>query len=155
MSALAVNKRVKFDYDLLEEYEGGIVLTGAETKSAKAGHINLKGAYVSLRGRELLLRGAFISHYKPAGSSDNYDPQRDRKILVKARELDRLYGKIKEAGLTLVPVRVYTKGRFVKLSFALARGKKKYEKREAIKKRETDRSIREHLKIARAHRTRG
>ncbi len=146
MPKLAINKRAKFDYEILESYEGGLELTGAEVKSIKAGHIQLKGAFISARGGELWLRNAYVSPYKPAGTQPDYDPNRDRKILVHARELKRLIGKTQEAGLTIVPISLYTKGRLVKLEFALARGKKKYEKREAIKKREIDRQIRERIK---------
>jgi len=146
MPKLAINKRAKFDYEFIEEYEGGLALTGAEVKSAKAGHVQLKGAFVTLRDSELWLRNAYISPYKPAGNQSDYDPYRDRKILVHRRELNRLIGKTKEAGLTIVPFSLYTKGRIVKIGFALARGKKKFEKRETIKKRELDRQIREKLK---------
>ncbi len=146
MPKLAINKKAKFDYEFIEEYEGGLELTGAEVKSAKAGHVQLKGAFVSLKDGEIWLRNAYISPYKPAGNQADYDPYRDRKILVHRRELNRLIGKTKEAGLTIVPFSLYTKGRIVKIGFALARGKKKFEKRETIKKRELDRQIREKLK---------
>ena len=139
---LALNKRAKFDYDLLETYEAGIALTGAETKSAKEGHVQLKGAFVGMSDSEATLKSAYIAPYKPAHVGESYDPNRERKLLLHKRELRRLIGKQKEAGLTLVPIRVYLRGRYVKVEIALARGKKKYEKRQAIKKRELDREVR-------------
>jgi len=146
MPKLTLNKRARFDYDFLETFEGGLALTGAEVKAAKEGHVQLKGAFISIKDRELWLRNAYIAPYKPAGKQPNYDPDQDRKILVHRAELKRLIGKTQEAGLTIVPISLYTKARLVKLEFALARGKKKYEKRETIKKRDLDRKVREHLK---------
>jgi len=146
MPILANNRRASFDYELLENYEAGLVLSGQEVKSAKAGHINLNGAYVSLRdsqsGVELWLINAHISGYSFAGKLDNYEPTQERKLLLKKSEIARLVGKTKEKGLTLVPLKMYTKRSFVKLEFALGRGKKKYDKREAIKKRDVERQIR-------------
>lgn len=146
MPKLALNKKAKFDYELMETYEGGLQLSGAEVKSAKAGHVQLKGSFVSLKGGELYLRNAYIASYKPAANQGDYDPYQDRKILVHRAELKRLIGKTKEAGLTIVPISLYTKARLVKIEFALARGKKQHEKRETIKKRELDRQIRERMK---------
>lgn len=146
MPILANNRRASFDYDLLENYEAGIVLFGHEAKSAKAGHVNLGGAYVSLRpgnnGAELWLIGVHISPYRFAGNLSDYDPTRERKLLLNKNEIAHLAGKTQEKGLTLVPVKMYTKRSFVKLEFALGRGKKKYDKRESIKKRELERQIR-------------
>ncbi len=146
MPILANNRRASFDYDLLENYEAGVVLLGHEAKSAKAGHISLSGAYVSLRdglnGPELWLLNAHITLYRFAGHLLDYNPLRERKLLLKKNEIAHLVGKTQEKGLTLVPVKMYTKRSFVKLEFALARGKKKYDKREAIKKRDVERQIR-------------
>ena len=139
---LALNKRGKFDYEILETFEAGIVLTGPETKSAKEGHIQLKGAFVSVNDKQAILRSAYIAPYKPANLGDSYDPNADRILLMHKRELKRLMGKKKEAGLTLLPIRVYLLGRLVKVEVVLARGKKKYEKKDAIKKRELDREAR-------------
>jgi SsrA-binding protein len=146
MPKLALNKKARFDYEFLDTFEGGLGLTGAEVKSIKEGHVQLKGAFVSIRDSELWLRNSYVAPYKPAGKQSDYDPSRDRKILVHRAELKRLIGKTQEAGLTIVPISLYTKGRLVKLEFALARGKKKYEKRATIKKRELDRKVREHLR---------
>ena len=146
MSNLAVNKRAKFDYDLQETFEAGLVLTGSEVKSAKAGHVQLKGAFLDIKRGELWLKSAHISKYGPAGINEEYDPTQDRKVLVHKRQLKRLIGKKQAEGLTLVPVRLYRKGSLVKLEFAIGRGKRKHEKRETIKKREVDRQIRQQMK---------
>lgn len=146
MPTLAFNKRAKFDYEILEELEAGLRLTGAETKSVKAGHVSFIGAHVSIRGNEAWLKALHISPYKPAGQQKLYNPTRDRKLLLHKREIKRLIGKSKEAGLTLVPISLYTKGDLVKLGFGIARGKKQFEKRESIKKREVEREIRQHIR---------
>ena len=144
---LAFNKRAKFDYDLQETFEAGLVLTGPEVKSAKAGHVQFTGAFLDIRGGQLWLKNAFISPYAPAASAQKeYDPSRDRKVLVHKREMNRLVGKKKAEGFTLVPVSLYLKENLVKLEFAVGKGKKVYEKRAAIKKRDVQRQIREHLK---------
>lgn len=146
MSTLAHNRRASFDFELLENYEAGLVLSGQEAKSAKAGQVNLNGAYVSLKTENgaptAYLLGAHIAPYKFAGNLTDYDPIRERKLLLSKRELGRLQGKIQEKGLTLIPLKMYTKRSFVKLEFALGKGKKKFDKRESIKKREVDRQLR-------------
>lgn len=145
MPSLATNKKAGFDYDLHEEYEGGLVLEGWEVKSAKSGHVQLKGSFLHIQNNELWLKNAFISPYGPAGNRE-VKSDRDRKVLVHKRELKRLIEKKQTDGMTLVPLRIYTKGNLVKLVFAVARGKKKYEKRDAIKKRDVDRQIRQDMK---------
>lgn len=146
MSVLAVNKRAHFDYEILERFEAGIVLTGQEVKSIRTGHISLAGAFVTLKGAEAWLTNAHVSPYKMAGNISDYDPTRPRKLLLRKTELASLIGKIKQKGLTLIPLRVYTKGNKIKLEFGIGRGKKKYEKRELIKKREVNKKIAEFLK---------
>ena len=141
-SVVARNKRAAFDYAIEEMFEAGIVLTGAETKSIKAGHIQLKGAFVSIYKGEASLKQAYIAPYKPAGNNESYDPYRTRKLLLHRSELRRLIGKQQEAGLTLLPISVYIKRNLVKLQVGLGRGKKKFEKRESIKKRALDREVR-------------
>jgi SsrA-binding protein len=148
MPTLAKNKKATFNYDLIEKFEGGLVLAGSEVKSAKAGQINMQGAYLTIRDNELWLRKMHISPYKKAGDK-NAPPERDRKVLVHKRELKKLIGKKDAQGLTFVPISVYTKGDLVKLSFALARGKKKYEKREDIKKKDIKRQIDREIKKTR------
>jgi len=146
MTTLAINKRAGFDYDLQEKYEGGLKLRGWEVKSIKDGHMQLKGAFLHIVKGELWLKNAFVSPYKPAGKVDETASGQDRKVLVHKREFKRLIGKKQEDGLTLIPVRVFLKGNLVKLEFAVGRGKKKYEKRESIKKRDVERQIREKMR---------
>ncbi|PIT95201.1 SsrA-binding protein [Candidatus Falkowbacteria bacterium CG_4_9_14_3_um_filter_38_19] len=148
MSVLAVNKRANFDYEILETFEAGIVLYGHEVKAVKNGQISLKGSFVTFKkiaARELpeaYLTNAHIAQYKYASTIKDYDPTRPRQLLLKKREVKYLVGKTHEAGLTLVPLKIYTKRSFIKLEFAVVRGKKKYDKREAIKRRELDRQVR-------------
>lgn len=142
MPTLAHNRRARHDYAILETFEAGLVLTGAEVKSAKAGRVSLQGAFVIPKMEELWLTGAHIAPYPPAGQGAAYDPARDRKLLLKRAELAHLVGRARERGLTLVPLSVYTAHRFVKLELALARGKTRYDKRAAIKRREIEREVR-------------
>ena len=146
MTTIARNNQAKFDYELIQKYEAGLSLFGHEVKSIRTGNISLKGAFVTLKGEELFLTNALIPLYKHAGNIKEYDPNRSRKLLVKKIEIRSIIGKKKQAGLTLVPIRVYTKGKLIKIEFALARGKSKHDKRHSIKKRETDRSIARALK---------
>lgn len=150
MPQLAQNKKANFDYELLEKYEAGLVLYGYEVKAVRAGQLSLKGSFISLRtknGRsELYLLGCQISHYKQAGPLPDYNQRRERKLLLKRGEINRLIGRQQGEGLTLIPLKIYTNHSFLKLEFAVARGKKKYDKREAIKKRETERTIRSLIK---------
>ncbi len=141
MKSLAQNKRAYFDYEILDKFEAGLVLLGHEVKSAKLGHLSLKGAYVTFINEELFLKNATVTPYKFAGSLPSYEPTRNRKLLVHKKELASLRGKTQAQGLTLVPLSVYTKRGLVKLSFALAKGKKRFDKREAIKKREDARTM--------------
>jgi len=148
MGRLADNKRVLHDYAILEKFEAGLVLTGAEVKSAKGGRINLHGSFVIPKMGELWLTGVNIAPYLPAKTTQpSYDPARDRKLLLKFGELSHLFGKIKEKGLTLVPLSVYTRHRLIKVEIGLARGKTKHDKRETLKKRELNREIRSSLRI--------
>jgi len=146
MSVLAVNKRVNFDYEILETFTAGIVLLGHEVKAVKNGQISLASGYVTFKKSEMYLANVLISKYKYAGPLPEYNPTRLRKILLKKKEINRLVSKTNEAGLTLAPLKIYTKHSFIKLEFALVRGKKKYDKREAIKKREIERNIRSFTK---------
>lgn len=135
-----INRRAKFDYQLLKKLEAGMALTGAEVKSVKAGNIRLAGSFVRIYDGEVWLHNAYISPYAYADNRD-YEPARARKLLLHKKELINLERQIKEKNLTLVPVSCYTKHNRVKLEIALARGKKGYEKREAIKKRDLEREI--------------
>lgn len=146
MANLAINKRAEFDYELLDKYEAGIVLTGSEVKSVKSGHVSLKGSFVTVKMGELYITNASIPRYKMSGTEGSYDPTRPRKLLLKKFEIKSLIGKMKAQGLTLVPVSLYTKKRLIKLEFAIGKGKKKHDKRQDIAKRETKRSIERNLK---------
>jgi SsrA-binding protein len=146
MGTIATNKRAVFDYELLDHYEAGLALTGAEVKSIKNGHISLKGSFVTIHDGELFLTNANISPYPFAKTTASYEPTRSRKLLVRKREIDSLVGKLHIKGLTLVPLRVYTKKRLIKLEFAVGRGKKAFDKRSDIAKHEAKRKIERALK---------
>lgn len=146
MKILIVNKRAKYDYEILETFEAGLVLAGYEVKAIKTGKASLKGAYVVLRDHEAYLINAHISTYQPANTPQNYDPERPRKLLLTSVELKSLIGKTKQKGLTLTPIRMYTKKGRIKLEFAIAKGKKKFDKREDIKKREDERKMERAIK---------
>lgn len=146
MGILAINKRAHFDYQILDEYEAGLVLNGQEVKSARSGQVSLKESFVTLKGTELYLTNAYIAPYKQAGLKQINDPTRARKLLLKKSEIRQLIGKVRTQGLTLVPLRLYTKKRLLKLSFAVGKGKKKFDKREDIAKREAKRNINRALK---------
>lgn len=143
MAALAENKKARFDYEILETIEAGLVLTGAETKAVKSGNLNLRGAFVTFHNEEAWLTNAHIGAYRFARPDPNYSPTRSRRLLLHQKELRYLAGKNATAGLTIVPLKVYTKNRLVKVAIAVARGRKKYDKREAIKKRELRRELRQ------------
>lgn len=142
MANLARNKRATFDYEILERFEAGIVLTGQEVKSAKTGHLKLQGAFVQIRGDEMWLKNAFIAPYTHAAPSADYDPSQNRKLLMHRREIKKLKQKQDAAGLTIVPISAYTKASTIKIELGLARGKKQFEKRAAIRDRDIDRDIR-------------
>ena len=146
MKELSRNKRAYFDYDILEKIEVGIELLGFEVKAAKSGKIDLSGSYARLKDEQAWLVGAFISPYQPNNTPKEYDPGRDRRLLLTKKELKTLSGKHKESGLTIVPLRAYIKGRLVKIELGLARSKKKWDKRDTIKKRESDKEIRRTFK---------
>ncbi|HHX58937.1 MAG TPA: SsrA-binding protein SmpB [Candidatus Moranbacteria bacterium] len=141
MKPLAYNKRARFDYEFIERYEAGLVLFGHEVKSIRAGRMSLKGAFVTFHKNELFLTNASIPLYSYAGKIENYDPTRPRKLLIHRAEAKSLRGKIEVKGLTMVPISVYNKRGRLKLEFALAKGKKQFDKRETIKKREAERDM--------------
>ena len=139
MKIFAENKKAYFDYEILEKLEAGIALIGQEVKSIKNGRINLAGSYVVLRNNETFLVGCKIPPYQPKNAPADYNSERPRKLLLKKSESKYLIGKTKQKGLTLAPLKVYTKDGKIKLEFGIAKGKKKFDKRELIKKRETER----------------
>ncbi|MDP2910177.1 MAG: SsrA-binding protein SmpB [bacterium] len=146
MKLLAENTKARFDYQVLETFEAGLILIGQEVKAIKNGRISLRASYIVFKGEELYLIGANIPPYQPKNASPDYDPERSRKLLLKKPEIKYLIGKTKERGLTLIPLKVYTKYAKIKLEFGIAKGRKKPDKRELIKKREADRIIERELK---------
>ena len=142
MPVYTENRKARHEYEILEKYEGGLVLTGSEVKSVREGGAKLDGSYVRLMRGELFLVGSQIRPYSKIFGRDTYDPERTRKVLVNARELRSLAPKLAQKGLTLVPLSLYPLGRRVKLAFALCRGKKAHDKRESIKERELSRRLR-------------
>ena len=143
---VANNKRATFDYELLEKFEAGLVLTGTEIKSVRANQVSLQRSYVQANGDELWLHEANIAQYKH-GNRDNHDPTRPRKLLLHRREINRILSQVQEKGLTLVPVRLYLKNGRAKLEFALARGKKMFDKRATLAEKDSKRQIERALKL--------
>ncbi len=144
----AENRKAYRDYEILDEIEAGIQLEGAEVKSIKNGAISLKDSFVKFENGEAFLLNTYIAPYKYAGKI-GHEPERKRKLLLKKRELKRLIGKVKEKGLTAIPLKVYSKGKWIKVLIALVKGRKKYEKRQIIKEREMKREIERELKKTR------
>jgi SsrA-binding protein len=146
MAYYAENRKARFNYEILEKYETGIELLGTEVKSVRGGQMSLEGAFVIVRGGEAFLINANIPPYQPKNSPIDYDPLRNRKLLLTKKEIIELAGSEKNKSLTIVPISVYNKNRKIKVEIALVKGKKKLDKRETIKKRETDREIRREIK---------
>lgn len=146
MKILSLNKKAQHNYQLLERYRAGIVLTGQEVKSIKAGRMNLQGAFVVVKNQELFLIGANVPPWQPKNAPPDYHPQRSRKLLLRKSEIRPLIGKTRQKGLTMIPLMVYTDKGKIKLEFWVARGKKKVDKREELKKRAVEREIRKTLK---------
>lgn len=147
MSILVIqdNKKARFDYEIMETYEAGIVLTGSEVKSLRDKSVQLKDAYISFIKDEAFLQNAHISPYK-ASSYNNHSPERLRKLLLHREELQKIFGKIKEKGLSCVPLKIFFKNGLVKLDIALVRGKKLHDKRETIKNREASKRLKNDLR---------
>jgi len=145
---IADNRRARHDYELLERFEAGLVLTGTEVKSLRQGRVTLGQAFADLRDGELWLVGAEIATYDQ-GNIANHEPARDRKLLLHRSELSSLYGKVREKGLTLIPTRMYWKNGHAKVELALARGKQTIDKRRDIAKRDAERQIQRALKSRR------
>jgi SsrA-binding protein len=142
------NRRARHDYELLDRFEAGVVLTGTEVKSLRAGQAQLGGAFADVRGAEVWLVGLSIAEYGH-GNIANHEPDRDRKLLLHRREIASLIGKVKERGLTLVPTRLYFKDGKVKVELALARGKERLDKRRDLQRRDAERQIERALKARR------
>lgn len=144
--ALADNKKARFDYEIVETLEAGIELFGMEVKSIKTHGATLDGAYVTIRGGEAYMMQMSVPPYQPSNTPPDYDPLRIRKLLLTKREIRKLADIEAGKGLTIVPIKVYNKGKKVKIEIGIARGKKQFDKRATIQKRETDRDIRRTLK---------
>ena len=143
---LIVNKKAKLNFELMDEYEAGLDLLGFEVKSLRAKHGSLAGAHVTIRGDEAFVIGMSIPPYQHANTPTSYEPERIRKLLLNKKEIGQLAGIERQRGLTIVPISVYSKGRLLKLRIAVARGKRKYDKRETIRAREDKRKIERTLK---------
>ena len=146
MANYTENRKARFDYEILEKYEAGIELLGTEVKSVRGGSMSLEGAFAIVRGGECFLINANIPPYQVKNTSADYDSLRNRKLLLTKKEIKELAGNEKNKSLTIVPISVYNKGRKIKVEIATVKGKKKHDKRETIKKRETDREIRREIK---------
>ncbi|MEK7061715.1 MAG: SsrA-binding protein SmpB [Patescibacteria group bacterium] len=145
MQILSENKKAYYDYEILEKFEAGLVLQGQEVKSIRGGHINLAGSYVVFKQEEPYLIGAKIPAYQPKNTPEDYNPERLRKLLLNKKEIHQLIGKSNEKGFSMIPLKVYTKDGRIKLEFGIAKGKKKYDKKEKIKKRDIAREINREL----------
>ena len=144
--SLIQNKKVYLNYEIQETFSAGIELFGFEVKSLRKKQGSLEGAYIIARGNEVFLIGATIPPYQPTNTPDNYDPARNRKLLLTKKEIERFSSFEKQKGLTIVPISVYNKGIKIKIEIGVAKGKKKYDKRESIKKKDTERDLKRTLK---------
>jgi SsrA-binding protein len=147
MSQLIYNKKAGFDYEFLDKYEAGIELLGLEVKSLRAKHGVLEGSRVIIRGGEAYLIGASIPPYQPGNTPKEYEPDRNRRLLLTKKEIASLSGVEGQKGLTIVPISVYNKGNKIKIEIAVAKGKKKFDKRETIRKRDVERDIAREMSI--------
>lgn len=141
MTVYADNRKARFDYEFLETLTAGIELLGHEVKAVKVGKMSLSGSYVSVRGAEAFLLGSEIAPYQPKNTDPEYDPKRARKLLLSKDEIEKLAKAEGTKGLTTTAIKVYNTGRFIKVDVAIARGKKQFDKRETIKKRDTERDL--------------
>jgi len=139
-------KKARFDYEILEKFEAGIELLGFEVKSIKGNHGSLDGSYVIVRGGEAYVMNMFVPPFQENNTPADYEPRRNRRLLLGKKEIKRLADMELGKGLTIVPISVYNKNKLLKVTIAVVRGKKKFDKRESIKKRETDRTVRREFK---------
>lgn len=146
MANLVENKKARLNYEILEEYEAGIELLGGEVKALKSGQGSLEGARVVIRGGEAFLLGFHIPPYQPNNATGAYEPERTRRLLLTQKELKELTGQAEQRGLTVIPLSVYNKKRWLKVKIAVVRGKKKFDKRESLKKKEAKRDIARDIK---------
>lgn len=143
---LSENKKAYFNYEIVEHFEAGIELKGYEVKAVKSGRANIAGAFATVKDNQIWLTGADIPPYQPKNAPEDYDPTRSRRLLLNRKEIAYLIGKMKSDRLTLLPLKLYNKAGRIKVELGLARGKKQHEKRDVIKKRESQREIRRTLK---------
>jgi SsrA-binding protein len=146
---VAVNRRARHDYEIEETYEAGLALTGSEIKSVRGGRVNLRGSFARVVNEEVFVFDMHISPYEQSGTYFNHNPTRPRKLLLHRREIKRLLGLVQQKGMTLVPLRVYFRGKHAKLELGVARGKKLYDKREDIARRDAQRDIERAIKSRR------
>jgi SsrA-binding protein len=146
---VAVNRRARHDYQIEEVYEAGLALTGSEIKSVRGGRVNLRGSFARVVNEEVFVFDMHISPYEQSGTYFNHNPTRPRKLLLHRREIKRLLGLVQQKGMTLVPLRVYFRGKHAKLELGVARGKKLYDKREDIARRDAQRDIERAIKSRR------
>lgn len=146
MSTLVHNKKASFNYEFVERLEAGIELMGTEVKSLRNGNGTLEGAYIIIRGGEAFISGMTIPPYQVNNTAKDYEPERLRKLILTKNEIEKLAGIESKKGLTIVPVSMYNKNRKIKVDIAIARGKREFDKRETIKKRDSDREIQRTLK---------
>jgi SsrA-binding protein len=137
---VSTNRKARHDYEILDTYEAGLVLTGSEIKSIRAGHVNLREGFVQVRGNELWLLNTHIATYDQAGQF-GHDPLRPRKLLLHRKEINRIAARVQEKGLTIVPTMLYLTRGLAKVEIALARGKRQYDKRESLRRRDSQRQI--------------
>ncbi len=135
------NRKARFEFHILDTYEAGIQLVGTEVKSIRAGKVNLRDGYALIRNGEVWLSNVHISPYEISGKFFNHEPRRDRKLLLHKKEINKLIGLLKEKGLTLIPLKMYLKGDWVKIRLGVGKGKKLHDKRESIKQREDKRDM--------------
>ena len=146
MKIYSENRKALYDYEILEKYEAGLILQGQEVKSIRSGQINLSGSYVVFRGQEPYLIGAKVPAWQPKNTPEDYNPEQPRKLLLNQKEIDYLVGRTNQKGFSLIPLKVYDKNGRIKLEFGLAKGKKKYDKKEKIKQRDIERQTAKELR---------
>lgn len=147
MAVYGLHKKARFDYEVLDTIEAGIELLGFEVKAVRAGKISLEGSHVIIRGGEAYVVGLQISPYQPGNTPEEYNPLRTKKLLLSKKEIEMLADKDAAKGLTIIPLSLYNKNSKIKVEVAIVRGKKLHDKRETIKKRDTERELRRDLKI--------
>ncbi len=143
---VTVNRKARYDYEIIDKLEAGMSLLGSEVKALREGRANLKDAYASIEGANVVLRNCHIGPYGPAGPHNQHDPERPRKLLLNRREIDKLRSKIVERGFTLVPLRIYFRGGWAKVELAVGKGKRSYDKREQKKRDAVERDIQQELR---------